>query len=398
MIMRRIPAEAWRFLLSVLLSVLIASCASIHHDGDRPVVNNEIHAIQTLLAEKQDAARCGDMDRFLAVLDPADTTYVVEQEHWLQYFRSADVHDFTLEMEDIAKRDDNTYVAAVVQRYAYGPEQEKRQCRFNQTYVLTTGGWKDADLEFQETETDHFVLRAVDGVSDRQKDKIAADAEEAYTMVKRAYGSAPRDKTVIKIYKDPALVRDLTKVSAERLMYGWYEYPESIKMVARRKPRYSYARLIAHELMHKTSLSQAANQCPWFAEGLAVYFGTFQALGGTYSDKGWINSSEYLHTIDWLERQNPENLDGWNTIIRYYGTSGMVVHYIEDEYGQGRAREIVARLGRFPHDSEGFEYEKHNALYSAQLFQAIEEVLNVDREAFNDRWMNWIKGQIGKAE
>ena len=161
-------------------------------------------------------------------------------------------------------------------------------------------------------------------------------------------------------------MRELTKVSAERTMYGWYEYPESIKIAVRKSNRYSYTRTLAHELMHKTSLSKARNQCPWFAEGLAVYFGTFQAL-------------EYI-----TERSEES---------RFYGTSGMVVKHIEACYGRGKSKDLVAALSRYPQTDEGFEYQKHNALYTRQLHEAIQATLGVDSATFNDRWLAWIKTQ-----
>ena len=286
MFLRHLRITAYRLWFVLALSLLVTSCASFHKKGDLPIVDKDVKAIYAIVTAKEDAIRRGDMQRYLDLLDKTNTAYVVEQQHWLQYFVGADVHDFRLEIEDIAKREDNTYVAIITQQYKYGPKRVVRKCRFNQKFIYSAKGWKDADMEFRERETDHFILKAVDAVSEQKINKIADDAEEAWQIVREAYGVVPPDKTEIKVYNDPALVREITKVSADRVMYGWYEYPESIKLVVKKKRRYSYIRTIAHELMHKTSLSQARNQCPWFAEGLAVYFGTFQALGGTYSDKG----------------------------------------------------------------------------------------------------------------
>ena len=379
------------FLLSLFL--FTANCTSIDKKGDLPLAENERQAIYTIIAEKEDAIRRGDMNRFLSLLNSQLPEYVIEQQHWLQYFENADVHDFRLEPDDIARRDENTHVVKLTQRYLYGAEKTKRKCEFNQKFVQTSQGWKDSDLEFKEKRTEHFVLKAMETVNDYQIEKIAEDAETAFRLVQQAYGDMPQNITVIKIYDDPFLVRELTKVSSERKMYGWYEYPEAIKVTARKTRRYSYARTLAHELMHKTSLSQARNQCPWFAEGLAVYFGTFQALGGTYIDKGWLTTDEHVHSIGWLEKQNPENLTGRSNVLRFYGTSGMVIKHIETYYGKGKSREIVTYLRRFPQTDEGFEYRQHNALYTENLSKAIEATLGVESDTFNDRWLEWVEKQ-----
>ena len=298
-----------------------------------------------------------------------------------------------LEPVDIAKRDANTYIVTLRQQYLYGANRTKRECRFNQKYIRTPLGWKDSDLEFQERKTAHFHLMAVDTVSEDKLETIAENAETAFRLVQQAYGDVPQDITLIKIYDDPYLVRELTKVSAERTMHGWYEYPESIKIAVRKSNRYAYTRTLAHELMHKTSLSKARNQCPWFAEGLAVYFGTFQALGGTYIDRGWLTTREHVHPISWLEEKNPENLTERSEESRFYGTSGMVVKHIEACYGRGKSKDLVAALSRFPQTDEGFEYQKQNALYTRQLHEAIQATLGVDSATFNDRWLAWIKTQ-----
>jgi hypothetical protein len=382
-----------RTIFSLSFLLFIANCATIHRGSDLPLVENEQQAVFDLIAQKEDAIRCGDMDRFQSLLNHQMPEYVIEQQHWLQYYRNADVSDFQLKPVDIARRDAGTYIVSVRQQYLIGEDKTKRECRFNQKYIRTSLGWKDSDLEFREKNTAHFHLMAVETVSDSKIETIAKNAETAFRLVQQAYGDIPQDSTIIKIYDDPYLVRELTKVSAERKMYGWYEYPESIKITARKSNHYSYTRTLAHELMHKTSLAKARNQSPWFAEGLAVYFGTFQALGGTYIDRGWLTSREHVHPISWLEEKNPETLTERIEISRFYGTSGMVIKYIETCYGKGKSRDIVAALSRFPQTDEGFEFQKHNALYTRQLHEAIKATLKVDSGTFNDNWLEWINKQ-----
>lgn len=384
-------------LVSLAVLVLVSGCASLHKDTDLPIAESEVETIHAIVSAKEDAIKNGDIERFMALLDANKPEYLSEQKHWLQYYKSAVVSDYQLKISDIARRDPEKYVATLTQQYRYGPKKKERKCRFNQTFVKTQQGWKDSDLEFKQMETDHFVLMAMDTVSESTIAKIAKDAAAAFRIVDQIYGETPRDKTVIKIYNDPALVRELTKITADRVMYGWYEYPESIKLVARKESQYSYVRSVAHELMHKTSLTTARNQCPWFAEGLAVYFGTFPAIGGTYIDKGWVNSSEMVNSIDWLESQNPESLNGRDKIGRFYGTSGMVIKHIEAVYGKGQTRKIVQALGTHPQKKEGFEYAKHNKLYTEQLHDSIQEVLGVDPHLFNQRWMEWIQAQSDRA-
>ena len=107
----------YRAVLFLSFFLFIANCATIHKDGDLPLVENEQQAVFALVAQKEDAIRHGDMNRFLSLLNRKMPEYVIEQQHWLQYYQNADVAQLRLEPVDIAKRDANTYIVTTLSRF-----------------------------------------------------------------------------------------------------------------------------------------------------------------------------------------------------------------------------------------------------------------------------------------
>ena len=381
-----------RICILAILLMLLGGCATLHQRGDLPVKNVEADAIIKLIEEKERAVNSKELGTFLEQIDQNNKEYYIEQKRWFEYYQSATASNYKLELVDIAKRDFDTYVTEVVQSYIYGPKRENRKASFHLKFVRTENGWKDSDLEFVEFESERFVIKGMKSIDPKAQMRIGQEAEDAYEKVVSLYGSEIDDKTVIKLYDDTHLIRELTKVSLERIrIVGWYEYQESIKLFVDRANSKDLTALIAHELVHKQTLSQSNNLCAWFAEGLAMYFGNFNVWGQTYIEKGWLPKDKHIRSIKWLEKQDFEKLNEWQEIVLCYGISGMIVMHIEDEYGQGKSTEILNALKKYPQaDGVGFDFNKHNEIRVGYLNQAIEEVLQIDIDAFDQRWMAWM--------
>jgi hypothetical protein len=376
-------------LITGILVFFLTGCVSLHKKGDLALSDNDASAIHQLVAAQEKAVNQGDMDRFMGTLYSADAEYCVEQKRWFQYFHSAGAKDYVLNIEDMARRSETEYVARISQSYVY---KSLKKVTFDLRFVKTGTGWKDADLEYQVLETDHFIIKGTTGIGQVWMNKIAKDAEKAYEKVTSFYGEQVPGKTTIKLFDNQPLLRDRTIISTLWKFAGWYEYPESIKYYIDSKRSEAYAKVIAHELVHKMTLSRATNLPTWFAEGLAVYYGTFNMYGGNYIQKGWMTKVDHVRSIDWMIQQNFETLKGQKNIDRAYSVAGMIVTYIEKVYGEGKSKQLLEALSHMPQrGEEGFEYKKHNELFAGYLNQCIKTELGVDMETFNEEWLSWIK-------
>lgn len=378
--------------LFAFLITLLVGCASIHQKTDLPVDSLESESIVALVNKKELAVNSNQLKFFMEQIDTDNKEYFIEQIRWFQYYQNASVSNYVLEIEDIAKRNSDTYAAVVKQSYDYGLKKKIRKISYTGKFVRKDNGWKDSDLEFKVLETDHFIFKATTGIGKKRLDRIASQAEKAYAKVVTAYGEGTVDKTVVKLYGSK-IIRDLTIVSSERsFMSGWYEYPESIKIFVDKTKVRDLTKTFAHELVHKITLSTSTNLCAWFAEGLAMYYGSFNIYGKTYIGMGWLPRFKHYRSIKWLEKQDYGKLDGWKELGPVYGIAGMVILFIEDSFGKGRSIEILKALKKYPQrGNEGFEHKIHNAQYVEYLNQAIMEVLGMDMQTFDDKWQAWIR-------
>ncbi len=384
----------WLAQKAILLFLLISftGCVSLHNKNDLAPVNSEVEAIHRLVLEKKKAVLDKDLDSFLKQIDSSDKEFYIEQKRWFQYYQSTDASDYDLKITDISKRDLNTYVATLTQSYTLGPQKMYKNSTFNKKYVHIQGGWKDGDLEFQQVNTEHFTIKAVMGIDEEIMKRIAAMAEAGFEKVTAAYGEGTTDKTVIKIYDSQTVIRDQTRIGGLDKFFGWYEYPESIKLCINGNIQRIGEATLPHELVHKITLSKSSNLCQWFAEGLAKYFGDFCMEGKTSIEKGWVHRKDHIKSLKWIEDQNLEQIKDQRAINQFYSIAGMMIKHIEESYGKGKSKAIVDALSKFPQrGEEGFEFEKHNQLFIEYLNQAMEEVLKVDKNTFDKKWMAWME-------
>ena len=382
-----------RFFLSIVLLLLIGGCATLHQKSDLPVDGIEQEIIIKLIAEKAGAVNADDLDTFLEQIDRGNEEYYIEQKRWFNTFQSSKASNYALEMVDVAKRNYNTYVTKVNQSYTYGPKRERRKSSFHLKFVKTENGWKDSDLEFTESETEHFIIKGMTSIDSKTQIRIGQEAEDAYEKVISLYGFELEDKTTIKLYDSTYLIRDITNISIERdPIPGLYTTKGSIKLFIDTSESEDLTALIAHEIVHKKTISHYNNLCDWLEEGLAMYFGNFKVWGMTSYEKSWLSKEKHIRSIKWLEDKNFKTLRDSEEITLCYSISGMIVMHIEDEYGQGKTIDIINTLNQYPQREDGrYDFDKHNAFYVGYLKKAIEQVLQIDIEAFDQRWMEWMR-------
>lgn len=347
--------------------------------------------VASLVTRKLEALSAKDMDAYLALIDERDQEYYTEQRNWFLIYHDAVTSDFSIDVKDVEQIDDSTIVASLKQHYRYGPEKEDRTIYYEEKFVKTPAGWKDADLNFEIQETPHFMVKYPQKVAS-QAAAVAEEAEQAYTSVMQALQLEPPGKVTIKLYDDKEILRHSSDIRVAYLFNGWNEDGESIKIYARRDSG-TFAPLIAHELVHKITLAISDSQSSWFAEGLASYFGNQPFQGGNPLEQGKSSVEDLSRPVSWLEETSLIELTDEDMIRAYYGASSMLVEFIVETYGLDKLKAILQELSKYPRYNRGYDYGEMEQESNQRLHDAIKTVLGVDMDAFNQRWLEWIKSQ-----
>ena len=350
-------------------------------------------AIRAAVALRARAVAEGDKSLYLSLLAPEDPAFLLEQSRWFDYRLSAELSEFSLEVESLTPSGPGECGVALRQRYLLGAGKEVRDCRFVQLYRKVGGTWLDADIAFRTLESEHMVVRYDEGVDGLRAARILGDAERAWATVRDSYGEAPDRRTVVKLFSTQELLRQNTKITIDRLFYGWGEPGESVKLFVRPDPSRSYVPVLAHELVHVVTLGTSKNLCSWFAEGLANWFGNFAVLGGTYLDSGYHEASEYDRGVRWLGSVDSQAIDDEYEWGIYGGMSGAVVGFMAERYGPDSPRAVVRALAAYPQVQEGYVYAEHDALLRGYLDGAMRTVLGIGIEEFDLAWREWIRSR-----
>lgn len=350
--------------------------------------------MKELIAAKLDAMEAKDIKRYLALVDETDREYYTEQRNWFLIYQDTVTSEFAIDVLKATKVSDVSIIAVLHQHYFYGPQEEDRTITYEEKFVKTPGGWKDADLNFRVTETPHFVIKYPQE-ADTRAGIVAKDAENAYASVAKELQLEPQAKTTIKLYADQEMLRQSTDIRIAYLFNGWGEAGESIKMYAYRETG-SISSLIAHELVHKITLEITDSQTSWLAEGMGTYFGNRPFQGGDALQLGRFTVQELSKPVSWLEEKDLGQLTDEKTIQLYYAVSGMVVEFAVKTYGLDKLHALLIEMAEYPRYDRGYDYDMEPE-YQQRLYQAMETVFGVTKDAFNKRWLAWISSQSLRA-
>ncbi|TFG83902.1 MAG: hypothetical protein E4H20_04495 [Spirochaetales bacterium] len=361
----------------------LAACQAIAAQAERVAITEAVGSYRQAFAE-------GDKALYLSLLFPGDAEFRLEQSRWFDYRLAARIEELAVSIESMEKLSPEEYAVVLHQSYLIGEEREPREVRFTRLYRRSGESWLDADLAFGVYESEHFMMRYQDTAALADVERVARDAEAAWRIVNSGYGAAPFEKTVVKLFVDRELLRQNSKITIGRLFNGWGEPGESIKLWLRPDPAYSFRSLLAHELVHKVTLTESANLCSWFAEGLANQYGSFPAYGNSMLGSGVHSPADYELSIGWLENFDPEAVDNDEDWWLYGGMAGVVVEFMASRYGHDAPRRIVQALKAWPQEREGYVWSIHDAMLRGYLAAAIEQVLDLDMAQFDAAWLAWI--------
>jgi hypothetical protein len=360
---------------------------------DKSAADSAEAIVKELVAAKLEAMKAKDIKRYLALINETDKEYYTEQRNWFLIYQDAVTSDFTIEVRKAEKVNDTTIIASLYQHYLYGPEKADRTVTYEERFIKTPNGWKDADLNFSVKQTPHFVVK-YQGEVEANAIEACEEAEKAYASVVKELGLEPHDKTTLKLFADQEMLRQNTDIRVAYLFNGWAEDGESIKMYARRE-RAAIAPLTAHELTHKITLGISDSLNSWLAEGLAIYFGNRPFRGGNALQMGWFTVEELSKPVTWLEENTLIEMTDEKTIGLYNSVSAMVVEFMVKTYGRDRVKALLTELAKYPRYNRGYDYGKMEQENQKRLHQAIKTVLGVNMDTFNRQWLKWISLQKG---
>ncbi len=360
---------------------------------DKSAADSAEAIVKELVAAKLEAMKAKDIKRYLALITETDKEYYIEQRNWFLIYLDAVTSDFTIEVIEAEKINDTMIIASLYQHYLYGLEKADRMVTYEERFIKTPDGWKDADLDFSVKQTTHFVVKYPEE-AEAKATEVCEEAENAYASVMKELGLEPRDKTTLKLYADQEMLRQSTDIRVAYLFNGWAEDGESIKMYARRE-RAMIAPLAAHELTHKITLGISDSLNSWLAEGLAIYFGSRPFRGGNALQMGWFTAEELSKPVTWLEENTLIQMTDEKTIALYNSVSGMVVEFMVKTYGRDRVKALLNELSKYPRYDRGYDYDKMEQENQKRLHKVIETVLGVNMDTLNRHWLKWIGSQKG---
>ena len=382
-----------RPVLAALLAAGLLSCAGA--PPTRPaaplLAAQDEAAVRAAVARRAEAVATGDKDLFMSLIATGDPAFALERSRWFDYRLSAEIDGYSLEVEDIRPEGPDECSVALRLEYRIGPGREARATRFVERYRRAAGTWLDADLRLVELASEHFALGYQEGIDELRARTVLAYAESAWLAVRGSFGEAPAGRTRLKLYADRELLRQDTKITIGRLFSGWAEPGESIKLWLRPDPGYSYAPLVAHELVHAVTLEIAAGQCSWFAEGLANHFGNFAVAGADHLQSGYHSPADYGRGLGWLGATDPEAVASDAEWAVYGGMAGSAIRFLRERYGWRAPRLLLEELGGSGAPrSEGYVYAKHDARYRESLDEALRKVLGVGPLELEESWEDWL--------
>lgn len=359
------------------MSIFLISCGS---------ADNYQAEIAEVVKTKIEGVKEKDAEKYLGTVDKGNSSYYREQMRWIQDIQANNIENYNLEIVKMELVDENNAVVTLKQTYKY--KYKNYEVQYDARYVKTEDGWKDSDVNFSTKETEHFIVKYMEG--DQNLDKVINEAEKAIDIISGRYGRSPKEKILIKVYKDRELLRQCTKLSIEWQFTGWFEIGEGLKVFSGRETEYNYESLFAHELTHKLTMEDSNNNMPyWFAEGLAMYYANFPDRGGNPIELGRYDVKDFNISIERLEKMNLEVMTANYDIGRYYGVSGMIIEYIAENYGEEKVVEVIEKLGEYPFndnlDSESYDKENQQ-----KLREVIQDVMGKSLDEISVEWLAWL--------
>ncbi|WP_433168865.1 peptidase MA family metallohydrolase [Kribbella sp. CA-247076] len=373
-------------------------------------------AVDALLAKRGAAVLKGDLNGFLAIVDPKQPQLVARQTMLFTNLRKFDFHALTYFVADerpskvlIAKYGAETFSTRVMMRYQLtGLDRKPVQTDLGYAFVQRAGGWvlvEDSAIEetlspdghrqpwdFQEIAVikSGKVLVVVDKGEQALGRKIAKVSQGAVDGVQRHWRRPWSGAVMVVAMSEP---RVMATVWTSGSGYGWtiaakavslYDGdpwaqkavpPVSSRIVVNPAVRSKLDQdLLVHEMTHVATLQLGVKTPIWLVEGIAEYV----RCASIEDDPHWTVDpyrttvrTKYLPSMKVLPAQAEFDAAG----DKSYGQSWWITAYLVDELGEKGVAALYTDLAR--NNTSQARYaailEKHTGKTASQLVAAVKK-------------------------
>ena len=343
-------------------------------------------AIEENISTKLEAVLDENLELYLTTISQENEYYYNEQQRWFYEITNDDIDDFSLELLSVELVGEQTAIATINEKHYHF---EQFDFDYQLLYKLIDGIWLDCDYPFEVKEYDSFILKYQP--EETRAIQFAEIIQRSLKALAEQFDMPVSSDIEVKLYYDRELLRQRTVPTVRRLFTGWGEADESIKFYSGFEDTERYYPLLMHEFTHHITLKMSNNNLPsWFAEGLAVSYGTYPAEGGTRIDNGMLTKDDVAVTLDWLSEFDNSAATDEAQINSFYHGAGMFVEFLRDSYGQQSIIDILEKAGEKPYNksilNDDFYIQNQQT-----LVDAFDAVLGKNTSDLSDEYLAWLE-------
>ena len=343
-------------------------------------------AINENIGIKMQAVLNQDLELYLTTISQENEYYYNEQQRWFYEIIDDSITGFSLDLIDVEMIDEQTAIATINEKHYHF---EQFDFDYKLVYKLIDDVLLDCDYPFEVKEYDGFILKYQP--EETRAIQFAGIIQRSLKSLAEEFDMSADSNIEIKLYYDRELLRQRTIPTIMRQFTGWGEADESIKFYSGFEDTERYYPLLMHELAHHITLKMCNNNITsWFAEGLAVSYGTYPAEGGTRIDKGTITKDDVAVTLDWLSGFDNGAATDEAQIASFYHGAGMFVEFLREVYGQQSVIDILYKAGEKPYN-KSFQKDEFNIQNQKTLIDAFDAVLGKSLSALSDEYLEWLE-------
>lgn len=396
--MRKLSMK-WLFVwfLVLLLPVLLlsTSCdARRNRDRDNPLMPED-SATRVVFSEIEDvidvqvqAVQSKDETLYLSTIFSGNETYFNESRYLARRLPYAPLSDFQMTLLHVSAESPTSAIAQIQQSYLMNGTLN--EVTFHERFLKDGGRWLDNDIAFEQVVLGELTVFYTLDIPDLERfvDAVSQSIEN----VKTTFPDPLSGQLEIKLYSNQELLRQKTDLSIAWLFTGWAEEGHAIKAFTGRESDYSYEGLFTHELIHKLTIFESRGNMPlWFAEGLAIHYGTNRVLGSNYVEQGKVNGDAVKMTLDQLRDIPLEKLTVQSEILTYYATAGLYLEYLADSFGDEAVFQLYRGLGAYP--KSDMTTDPTWASHADERLEAvIKEVIGQTLDQISEGYLKWLEG------
>jgi hypothetical protein len=303
-------------------------------------------AIQRLVEAMESAVLARDQEEYLAIVDLSDPVFALEHTRWSDEWADDKlVLEFDLEATNIEVDGDEATGDLTMRWRTVGDSGATREAEFVGRFTRDgRDGWRYGGEHWNDTESEHFLVRAAPGL-ERQAEALIPLLPEIYEHVTTSLDYEPSVRNEIKLYADMTALGATTLLSLP-LIQGWNEPGEALKLWPGEGVA---ASTVAHEFTHFLEFDMsgtAHSRLPWWlSEGLAEYVSS-AFWGPGDADRYLAISQDWNATgllADWEAMTDFETtpLALWNYV---YPQGYAFARFITETYGEERRNEWVKAM------------------------------------------------------